>query len=642
MMKSRQNRYTNLQTNILIGFIVLAVLVGGTIITLLNISFQNELIHDLQQRLSNITTITALQLDGDELASITDPDDMQSSVYIKYQEKLFKIVEADDELLYIYTMRQAEDGTIYFYLDAGRNPSIAEYEPVIIGEVAYEQPTELLLNSFASPTTTIVEPDIYTDEYGSVISAYAPIFKSDGRLEGFVGVDIAADSILTRQQQLFLRSILWFLLALPFIILFGWLLGRRFARPTVVLTQEAVRIAGGDLEPIKDIPASSWETFQLTQAFNMMTLQLRELVSNLERKIAERTLEAERRTQELETASRVARDAIVTQDLDTLLNDIVNLIQSGFNLYHVSVFLVDDRNEFVALRAATGEVGQKMLEENSRLRIGETSIVGKVAESGYPRIALDVEADAVYLSHPLLPDARSEMALPLIVNKKVIGVLDLQSDQHDAFDNSSLRIMQTLADQIAVSIENARLVKRSQDALNELSQVYHAQVHDSWARQAERAFSAYEYDGLSILPANHELPQAVLEKLQAGHATIAPTNTGNNNKSSNLIVPLRLRGQLIGMVGIEKENPDYFWSEEEIAIVENAAQQVVISLENARLLEEAQRRATHEHLISEASTRMRESTDIESVLRSAAQELHKAFGNVETEVWVGTDEVKEN
>ena len=109
-----------------------------------------------------------------------------------------------------------------------------------------------------------------------------------------------------------------------------------------------------------------------------------------------------------------------------------------------------------------------------------------------------------------------------------------------------------------------------------------------------------------------------------------------------MIVPLRLRGQLVGMVGIEKDELNYFWSEEEIGIVENASQQAVISLENARLLEEAQRRATREHMISEASTRMRESMDVESVLKSAAQELHKAFGNVETEVWVGTNDSREN
>jgi len=638
-MRQRQKRYLKLQTNISIGLVALAIFVGGTVITLLNIIFQQELLHDIQQRLSTIATIAAYQINGDEHALLVNPDDMQSDVYNKYQELLFDIIESDDELLYIYTIRQAEDGTIYFYLDAGRDPSIAGYEPGIIGEIAYEQPTNLLTESFRSPNGTVVEPDIYTDEYGSVISAYAPIYKSDGSLEGFVGVDISADNVLARQHQLLLRSILWFILALPFIILFGWLLGRRFSRPTVELTKAAVRIAGGNLESIREIPASSWETFKLTQAFNMMTLQLRELVSNLERKIAERTLEAERRTQELETASRIARDAIVTQDLDTLLNDAADLIREGFSLYHVSIFLADDRNENIILRAATGDAGQKLLEQNTRLKIGETSIVGKVAGSGYPRIALNVEADKVYLSHPLLPDARSEMALPLIVNRNVIGVLDLQSDQQDAFDNSSLRIMQTLADQIAVSIENARLVKRSQDTLDELSHVYHTQVRDAWARQAEGALSAYEYDGLNILPINHELPQAVLEQLQAGHAVPVKAVADKDNRNpSSLIIPLRLRGQLIGIVGIEKDDFDYFWSEDEIAIVENAAQQVVISLENARLLEEAQQRAAREHLISEASIHMRESMDVESVLRSAAQELHKAFGNVETEVWVGTDE----
>jgi len=629
-MKQRQKRHLGLRTSITFGLVALAILAGGVVSTLLYISFRGELVSDLHHRLANIASIAVLQINGDDLATLNSPDDMRSDIYMKYQEKLFDIVKAEDQILYIYTMRQAEDGTIYFYLDAGRNPSIAGYEPVIIGEVPYEQPTDLLLNSFASPSGTVVEPKIYTDEYGSVISAYSPIYKSDGTLDGFLGIDVSADNALAQQHQLLVRSMLWFLVPLPFIILIGWLLSNRFARPIVELTKAATRIAGGNLEPIRDIPSNSWETFQLTQAFNLMAIQLRELVSNLEHKIAERTLEAERRTQELETASRIARDAIVTQDLDTLLRDAVNLIRDGFNLYHTSIFLADDRTEYVILRAVSGEAGQKLLEQNIRFRIGETSIVAKVAGSGYPRIAMNVETDSAYLNHPLLPNSRSEMALPLVVNKRVIGVLDIQSDQQDAFDDGSLRIMQTLADQIAVSIENARLVKRSQDALDELSQVYHAQVRSAWARQAKEEQSAYEYDGIDIMPVNPDLPQHILSQLQTGHAVAV--NAGKETKThspTTLLVPLMLRGQLIGMVGIEKENPDYIWTTDEIAVAENAATQTVISLENARLLEEAQKRATLERSIGEIATKIGASTKVDAIMRSTVKEIGEQLGDAE-------------
>jgi len=629
-MKQRQKRHLSLSTSITFGIVALAVLTGGTISILMYINFRGELIRDLQHRLVNIASIATAQINGDELATLISPDDMRSDTYMKNQEKLFDIVNAEDEILYIYTMRQAEDGTIYFYLNAGRNPSIAEYEPAVIGEVPYEQPTDLLLKSFASPDGTVVEPNIYNDKYGSVISAYSPIYKSNGTLEGFLGIDVSADNTLAQQHQLLVRSMLWFLIPLPVIILLGWLLGNQFARPTVELTKAATRIAGGNLEPIRDIPSSSWETFQLTQAFNLMAIQLRELVSNLEHKIAERTLEAERRTQELETASRIARDAIVTQDLDTLLSDAVSLIRDGFNLYHTSIFLADDRTEYVILRAASGEAGQKLLEQNIRFRIGENSIVARVAGSGYPRIAMNVETDSAYLNHPLLPDSRSEMALPLIVNKRVIGVLDIQSDQQDAFDDGSLRIMQTLADQIAVSIENARLVKRSQDALDELSQVYHAQVRSAWARQAKEEQSAYSFDGIDIMPVNHELPQHILSQLQAGHAVAAKAGEDTNTRSpATLLVPLMLRGQLIGMVGIEKDNPDYTWSTEEIAMAENAATQTVISLENARLLEEAQKRAALERSIGEIASKIGASTKVDAIMQSTVREIGKQLGDAE-------------
>ena len=625
-MEQKQKRYFKLQTVISLGFIALGIAIGGTISTLFYIGAQDQLLQDLQHRLANIASIAALQIDGDKHATLVNPEDMQSDVYLQYEQELFNIVKAEEELLYVYSMRQAEDGTIYFYLDAGRDPSIAEYQSDPIGEIVYEQPTDLLLDSFASPGGTVVEPEIYADEYGSFLSAYAPIYKSDGSLEGFIGADITADKVVAQERQLLLRSMLWFILSLPFTVLFGWFLGHRLARPTVELTRAARHIAEGNLEPIEAIPSGNLETYQLTQAINLMTIQLRELVGNLEKKIAERTLDVELRTQELETASRLARDAITTQDLVTLLTDTVNLIQDSFGLYHVSIFLTDDRDEFEILHAATGEAGQKLLEQDTRLRIGETGIVGTVAKSGKPRIALNVEADTVYLSHPLLPYARSEMTLPLVVNKRVIGVLDIQSSEQNAFDDNSVRIMQTLANQLAVSIENARLVKRMQDTLGELNRVYQAQIRQAWANQIEESMAAYEYDGLTIMPMNRDLPKDVLDTLQAGHAVAvkAKKKTGSLGPAT-LLVPLRLRGQLIGTVGIEKEDPGYIWSADEIAIVENAALQTVTSLENARLLEDSQRRAALEQSIGEITARISSATEFDDIVREILSQLGETF-----------------
>ena len=409
-----------------------------------------------------------------------------------------------------------------------------------------------------------------------------------------------------------------------------WLSGSATTVLLAIVLINGIRLLQNEFEKAQTRSRQTFEALQAERA-------------SLAKRVEERTAELANRTQELETASHVARDAIITQDLDTLLSETAKHIQSGFDLYHVSIFLTDDRNEYAILHAATGDAGKKLLEQNIRLKVGETGIVGAVANSGNSRIALEVDADTAYVSHPLLPESRSEMALPLVVNKRVIGVLDIQSSKRDAFDNNSLRIMQTLADQLAVSIENARLVKRTQDTFDELNQVYRTQIQEAWTRYTKESISGYEYDGLNITPLNYDLPRETLNKLQAGHAVVAKaTKKTGGLRPATLIVPLKLRDQLIGMVGIEKEEPNYFWSPEEISIAENAALQTAISLENARLLEDAQRRATRERIIGEASARMRESLNVESVLKSAAQEFQKALGNVEAEVWLDTNEARES
>ncbi|MBE9507558.1 MAG: GAF domain-containing protein, partial [Chloroflexi bacterium] len=187
----------------------------------------------------------------------------------------------------------------------------------------------------------------------------------------------------------------------------------------------------------------------------------------LEQQVAQRTRDLERRTLHLQVAAEVARDATTARDLDDLLNRAVNLIRERFEFYHAGIFLVDERDEYAVLRAATGEAGRHMLEQGHRLKVGEQGIVGDVTGSGQPHIALDVGADAVHFDNPLLPETRLEMALPLKVGERVIGALDVQSIREAAFDEESVAALQIMADQLAVAIEKTRLFEQTQAALEE-------------------------------------------------------------------------------------------------------------------------------------------------------------------------------
>jgi PAS domain S-box-containing protein len=195
--------------------------------------------------------------------------------------------------------------------------------------------------------------------------------------------------------------------------------------------------------------------------------QVQHHAQELEQRVTERTRDLERRTAHLQVAAEVARDATTAHDLNDLLNNAVDLIRERFGFYHAGIFLLDGSGEYAVLRAATGEAGRQMLEDEHKLKVGETGIVGYATGSGQPRISLDVGIDAVHFVNPFLPETRSEMALPLKVGGRIIGALDVQSIHEAAFSKDDVDTLQIMADQLAVAIERTRLFERAQATLTE-------------------------------------------------------------------------------------------------------------------------------------------------------------------------------
>jgi PAS domain S-box-containing protein len=336
----------------------------------------------------------------------------------------------------------------------------------------------------------------------------------------------------------------------------------------------------------------------------------------------------ERRAVQLRAAAEVARDATTARDLDELLNRAANLVRDRFGFYHVGIFLVDEQGEFAILTAASGQAGQEMLGHGYKLKIGGTGIVSYVTRRGQPRIALDVGADAVHFKNPDLPDTRSELALPFKVGGRVIGALDVQSQQPAAFDEEDVQVLQIMADQLAVAIENVRLVTELQSRLREISILYQSYSRDAWSLAAGGDIApGYEYDRARVVPLNHPLSPDVVARLQAGQiVTLETEQEGDSGRRSTLVAPLMLRGQMIGAVGFEQDDPNRQLSLEDRAVIEAVTSQVALALENARLFEEAQHRASREQLASAVTARIRESLDIDTVLKTAAQEMRQALG----------------
>ncbi len=375
-------------------------------------------------------------------------------------------------------------------------------------------------------------------------------------------------------------------LALSFSITFFVLLARSITNPLHLLTDTMAEVERGDLSRRAEV-VSTDETAHLTIAFNQMVSQLEAFQTGLEEQVAQRTAELARRTAQLEAAAHVARQAAEIRDLDILLNETVRLISERFGFYHAGIFLVDELGEYAVLRAASSEGGQRMLARGHKLAVGKVGIVGYVAGTGKPRIALDVGADAVFFDNPDLPLTRSEMAVPLKVGDRVIGVLDVQSEEPAAFTEEEIAVLQTMADQIALAIENARLLEESQQRLRELEALYGERIRQMWER-AEGLPAALLYDRVAIqaLDSPEALPMVpdVLEK-----GEIAAVTEPDDGRAV-LAAPLRLGGRVIGAIALEETDEARAWTEDEIALVSAVSEQVALALESARLFQMEQRR----------------------------------------------------
>jgi GAF domain-containing protein/HAMP domain-containing protein len=630
-MDKETRRYLKLQTRLGIYLAVSTVLVVTLSLSALYFDARTRIRQDVRQRLHDIVSIAAQQIDADAHSTLTDPDQENSTTYLQVKHTLQQVRDIGSDLYYVYTMRLDADGRIRFVVDAEENPDeIAHLDEV------YDDASDMIEANIVTLDHPIVEEEFYTDKWGTWLTGYAPFYRPDGRREGVLGIDIKADRVKIYERRLLWRGLAVFGATLPLALLFGWLLGRRIASPIVQLTTIATAIAAGDLE--QSIPAvrRNDEVGALAQAFGSMAEQLGGLISGLEQRVDERTRDLERRTIQLKTAAEVAREAAAIRDVNQLLDETVRLISERFGFYHAGVFLVDDAREYAVLQAASSEGGRRMLERGHKLAVGKVGMVGYVTGTGEPRIALDVGEDAVHFVNPDLPETRSEMALPLRVHGEAIGVLDVQSTEPDAFSDEDVATLQTMADQLAVAIENARLFEQTQASLREVEALYGDYSKEAWGTltRAGRLYG-YTYDRVSVSPATADQPPEVQQALQ--ERRVVAVGGGDGRDESVLAIPISVRGKTIGVLDIHKSGEAGEWTPEEMSLVERVSDQLGVALESARLYQDTQRRAAREQLTGEVTARMRETLDVETVLKTAADEMYQALGLDEIVIRLATE-----
>jgi PAS domain S-box-containing protein len=352
-----------------------------------------------------------------------------------------------------------------------------------------------------------------------------------------------------------------------------------------------------------------------------------------ERRRVEASLE--RRAVQLQAVAEVSRTTTSVLDPDELLGQVVDLVRERFDLYYVGLFLVDETGEWTGepgrwavLRAGTGEAGRKMLEAGHKLEVGGESMIGWCIANTQARIALDVGEEAVRFDNPLLPKTRSEMALPLVSRGQIIGAMTIQSTQPAAFSEEDIALLQTMADQLANAIENARLFEEAlartrevtalsetgrklastleldavldsiMDACLELFQVQQAcfimMDEDDYLRMRRHRGLSEEFvrsivgqPGEGFFGKVYQSGEAILVKDAPKQLDPATAEAVLREGVTSFVhVPVKVKGETVAVMNLTSSREDRRFSERDLERLSAFADQAAIAIENARLFEE--------------------------------------------------------
>lgn len=396
-------------------------------------------------------------------------------------------------------------------------------------------------------------------------------------MEGVFGIDIAADAVLERERAVVYLILGTTLGTMILVTLIGLFLGNLLIRPIINLSMVAKKITVGDLSARARIETAD-EVGDLAKDFNLMTNQLQETLQGLERRVAERT-------RNLELAAEVGRTVSQVRALDVMLTDAAELIRKQFDLYYVQVYLADPASATLRLESGTGSVGEQLLARRHRLPIDTASINGRAAVEGRSVVIADTAASATFKPNPLLPETRSEMAVPLLIGTRVVGVLNMQSDRPGALSADILPAFEALAGQLAVAIQNAGLLAEAQEARREVEAQARHLSRANWVDYLDAIHkpeeSGYVFDGNVVAP---------LGQAEAG------------TMEGALVAPIAVSGETLGSLVVELEGLPL--TGQAAKLTDTVARLVAQRIEALRLLEsaeryraeaeEASRRLTHE------------------------------------------------
>lgn len=348
---------------------------------------------------------------------------------------------------------------------------------------------------------------------------------------------------------------------------------------------------------------------EMQSTFSMLTSER----TQLEDRVHQRTEELETQTKQLRTSASVARIVAEVQNISELMETVTRLVSEQFGYYHVGLYILDEYKKTAFLQAASSATGKQLIGQGVRVEPDRRSAINTVIEQNRPYISSDSNTN--FTKDVNFPITRSRMALPLAVRGNVIGILDIHSDQTQAFNIQDAEILQTLSDLVAISFDNVRLLNETKNLVNQLEINTSFQTRETWSKLTSRRKSAYQYTPAGVRPV---------------------FSTDKQDSEDGMRIPLILYGQNIGTITLKRKGEAREWSERERTLVEKIADQVALALENSRLVDEAQKSALRDQMIANISNRVRETLDVESVVRTAATELRRVFDLKEAEISIGS------
>jgi GAF domain-containing protein len=334
-------------------------------------------------------------------------------------------------------------------------------------------------------------------------------------------------------------------------------------------------------------------------------------------------------------------------DMQDVLDVTVEQIRESYpQIYHAQIFLIDDSRAAARLAASTGEVGRALLERRHSLVVGSQSVIGQVTATGQPMVAYAGHSDSIHQRNELLPETVVEAAFPLRMGDDIIGALDLQSKDASAIPEADLPIFQSLADNIAIAIDNVRLTEQTvqrlvenqqlleqmRTAMQQVERLNQQLTTQAWtdylARQRGEATFTLDLQEQKTEHGSEWTP-ALVEAVQQNELV-----RKQERDQTTIAVPLRVRGQVIGAMEFELENG--VLSAEDVDLVETVGERLGLALESARLYDESRRVAHREAMLNQIGGRLQSSNNVEGVLSEAARGLQSTLGAQRVAIRLGT------